>query len=127
MTRTVYDDVGYDAPYPAYQVTYNIPTSTPVYFSVSIAANANLPADISDQIKAAITAAFVGSDGGARARIGSTIYASRYYCGIAALSPLVGILSLTVDDAPSPVATSLQIGIDQVPTLDPANIVVTIV
>jgi hypothetical protein len=47
--------------------------------------NAAIPDDALSQIQTAIIAAFAGADGGARAKIGSTVYASRYYAPVMAL------------------------------------------
>jgi hypothetical protein len=94
---TVYDDSsGYTPPFPAYTVLYETPKSLPILFSVNILENAQVPADIVDQIKAALIGAFAGSDGGARARIGTTIYASRYYQSLFSLGSWMKIINVQV-------------------------------
>jgi hypothetical protein len=94
-TVTVYD-TSYDVPQPSYVVKFQRPSSMPIIFAVNIVNNVLVPADAAQQIQNAIIAAFSGSDGGARARIGSTIYASRYYAAVAALGPWVQIISILV-------------------------------
>jgi hypothetical protein len=98
-----------------------------VYFAVSITNNPALPANITALIKQAVQDAFNGVDGGSRARIGSTLVSGRYYSGVNATDSNVEILSIFLGTAASPTGTSLAVGIDQRPTLDPANITVTLV
>lgn len=126
-TSYVISDTSYSYPYPSNTYKYNIPTSTPIYFSVNLVNNSNLPSDIITQVKTAIINAFNGADGGTRARIGSEIFASRYYAGIASLSQYVAILSLFVGSSLSPSTTTVTMGIDQAPTIDASNIQVTLV
>jgi len=124
---TVSDTINYSYPYPTQTITYNIPTSTPIYFSVSLVNNPNLPSDIITQVKDVIISAFNGADGGSRARIGSEIFASRFYAGIASLSQYAAILSLFVGASLSPSTTTVALGIDQAPTIQASNITVTLV
>ncbi len=121
-------DTSYEAPYPTYNVTFLVPTSTPVYFAVQIQNNASLPSDIVTLVQNAIVESFSGQDGGPRARINQTTMAGRYYANIAAvdsnvqlLSVLLGLSSTTVNE------TSITFGIDQLPTIDASNITVTLV
>lgn len=96
-STTVYDNnSGYSAPIPSYTVTYQTPTPTPILFAVSLANNALVPADAATQVQNAIINAFAGADGGPRARIGSFIFASRFYSPVAALGPWVEIRSILV-------------------------------
>lgn len=127
-TLTVVDsNSGYSPPLPSYQVTFEIPPPLAICFSVNIANSAQVPANAVALIQAAIVNAFSGGDGGPRARIGSTIYATRFIQPIAALGPWVQIISLLVGTG-SPPATlnDVVVQINQVPTLNPANIVVTL-
>lgn len=126
-TYTITDSSGGVTPYPTYLVKWVTPASLPVYFKVNIVNNPALPSNITTYIKQAIVDAFNGADGGARARIGSTLFAGRYYSGVTATDANVEILSIFLGAAASPTGTSLAVGIDQRPTLDPANIVVTLV
>ncbi|WP_048996451.1 baseplate J/gp47 family protein [Burkholderia multivorans] len=123
---TVTDTSGYNIPYPTYTVKYQIAAPLPILFAVQIANNANLPADIVTQVQNAIISAFAGGDGGPRARIGSTIFASRFYSPVAALGVNVSILSILIGTTAAN-QTSVQVGIDQVPTVTAANISVTLV
>lgn len=128
-TTYVYTDTSLGIPpYPSYTVKWVTPTAVPIYFAVSLANNTALPSNIVTLVKNAIIAAFTGADGGIRARIGSTLYASRYYAGISAIDPQnVDILSVFLGQTASPTGTSTSLGIDQLPTLDASNITVTLV
>jgi hypothetical protein len=87
-------------PYPPpgipYTVTYETPTDETVFFAVTIANSTLVPANAATLIQNAIIAAFSGEDGGSRAQMSSTILASRYYCGIAALGSWAQITALTM-------------------------------
>ena len=121
------DNSGYAIPYPTYSVKFTIPTGLPIFFAVSIADSAAVPADAAEQIKAAIIAAFAGNDGGPRARIGGTIFASRYYAPVALLGAWAQIVSIKIGLTSSPASDDLTVNIDQVPTIDAADIAVTLV
>ncbi|WP_321945833.1 baseplate J/gp47 family protein [Paraburkholderia sp. J10-1] len=121
-TYTVYD-TSYDPPQPQYTIKWVTPAPVQCFFAVTIQANDQLPADITQRIQQAIVAAFNGEDGGIAARIGSTTYAGRYYAGVAATDPNVNIFSIALGTDPMSVTqTSLAFGIDQYPTLDPSNV-----
>lgn len=87
---------GYIPPYPSYAVSYEIPDALDIVFAVDILDSVLVPADAADQIKAAIIAAFSGSDGGARARIGTTVLASRYYAPVILLGSWVQLVSIKI-------------------------------
>lgn len=123
---TVYDD-NYIDPKPAYAVTWQTPTAVPIYFSVQIEDNPSLPGNIISLVQTAIINAFNGDDGGARARIGSTIYAGRYYAPVFNTNSNVNIQSITLGVTSPGTSTSATMGIDQRPTLDASNITVTLV
>lgn len=112
-------------PYPQYKVTWNTPAELPIYITVNLASNTGLPSDIVARTQAAVIAAFNGADDGTRARIGSQLYAGRYYAGVSAISANVEVYSITMGIAASPAGTAVLCGIDQRPTLTAANIVVT--
>lgn len=124
---TVYDDVNYVQPYPDYEIKWQTPTAVNVYVKVELADNNFMPSDISVRVQSAVLAAFNGEDGGTRARIGSTIYAGRYYAGVTAIDPEnVDIYGITLSRDGTTFSTSLSFGIDEVPTLDTSNITVTL-
>lgn len=124
-TEVIVTDDSYSYPQPQYTVKFQRPDITPVLFLVRIAQNSALPANISALIKAAIIAAFSGADGGSRARIGGTIFASRFYGGISRLSPVVEILEVLIGiDTPN--LNAVTLGIDQAPTVSNADITVLI-
>jgi len=87
---------GYSPPFPSYNVTFEIPPPLPILFAVSIANGPQVPSNAIVLVQNAIIAAFAGADGGPRARIGSTIYASRFTAPIAALGSWALIISLRI-------------------------------
>ncbi|CUJ00158.1 baseplate J/gp47 family protein [Achromobacter aegrifaciens] len=123
---TVEDRDGYAYPYPSYLVKWETPAALPVLFAVQLANNPALPADIVALTKQAIVDAFNGADGGQRARIGSTIYASRFYAPVSLLSPSVSILSLQLGTT-TPTSPSLTVPINRRPTITAGDISVTLV
>lgn len=123
---TIEDKEGYSYPYPSYVVRWETPDALPILFAVQIAANPSLPSDIVSLVKAAIIDAFNGVDGGQRARIGSVIYASRYYAPVGAISSNISILSLLVGTS-SATQPSVAVPINRRPTLSASNISVTLV
>lgn len=105
-TVTVLDsNSGYTPPFPAYLVSFEIPNPLPILFAVTIANGPQVPSDAATQIQNAIISAFAGGDGGPRARIGTELYASRFYTPVAALGSWVQIVSIEVGCATAPSAT----------------------
>lgn len=96
---------GYVPPYPSYSVSYAVPQPLAVLFDVRIAKSPQVPSNAAALVQAAIVAAFAGLDGGARATIGSTLYASRYYAPVAALGSWARIERLEVGSLNVPAAS----------------------
>jgi hypothetical protein len=124
-TVTVYDTT-YSAPQPAYPITFQIPTPTDVKFAISIANSAAVPSDAATQVQNAIISAFAGGDGGARAQMGSTIYASRFYAPIAALGPWAQIVLIQIGTTTAN-ANSVTLNINLEPVVSASDITVTFV
>jgi hypothetical protein len=117
----------YVPPYPTYSITFEIPAALPVLFSVQIANGADVPSDAAVQIRNAIVSAFAGGDGGSRAQIGSTIYASRFITPVSALGSWVRIVSLGVGSPNAPDAefmASIATNVLTVSTIGSGTIVV---
>lgn len=121
-TVSVSDYLNYSAPYPSYPVSWHTPTATPIYFAVTIANTPAVPSDALVQIQGAIMQAFSGADGGSRARIGSKLYASRYYGIIGNLGAWAQIVEVLIGTASPPTGFSVQVQIDQVPTIAAGNV-----
>jgi preprotein translocase subunit SecY len=124
-TSVVVTDTSYTSPHPSYTIKFNRPSMLPVLFAVSIVSSPSLPSDIVDQIKAAIISRFNGQDGTSRERIAGIIYASRYYSAVASLGN-IAIISILIGTI-TPILPSINIGIDQMPTLTESDIAVTLV
>ena len=125
-TKTVVDNSNYNYPYPAYQVSFETPSALPILFAITIINNSTLPSNIISLVQAAIIARFKGTDSvGTPERIGSTVFASRYYDAIAAVASNVYVSGILIGTS-SPTAQTIQVGIDQAPTISASNIAVTI-
>lgn len=120
------DNSGYQPPYPTYTIKFTIPAPTAVLFEVTIADSTSVPADAEDLVRAAIITAFSGSDGGSRARIGATIYASRFYAPVANLGPWAQLISIKIGTVTATL-DELLLDIDEVPTINASDITVTLV
>lgn len=83
-------------PLPQYTVLFDYATQIPMAVSVQIQKNSNLASNITSLIQNAVLAAFAGTDGGPAVAIGSDIFGSRFYNGVAATDPNCRILSIQV-------------------------------
>jgi hypothetical protein len=85
-TITVTDpSPSYSPPAPTYSVVFEIPPAVSFFVLVTITNDAAVPSNALTLIQNAVIAAFAGADGGSRARIGSIVYAARFYGPVAAL------------------------------------------
>ena len=99
------DQSGYTPPFPAYTVKFERPDFVTVVFSVTLANNASVPANVNDLVQAAIVSAFAGEDGGERARIGSNLFASRFYNAVSMLGTWAQIVTIKLGCSNVPSAT----------------------
>lgn len=125
-TVVVQDTEGYSFPYPQYNITFNRPDALPILFAVQLANNPSLPSDIIALTKAAIISTFTGANGAQRARMGGLIFASNYYAAVASLGTSVSIIQIKVGTVTATL-DQVPVGIDQTPTIDPADISVTLI
>lgn len=93
---------GYATPYPSYSVSFTRPTYLATIMAVTIPNTTAVPADALAQIQTAVASAFAGTDGGERVRIGATLFASRFYAGIAALGSWAKVISVEIGSSNSP-------------------------
>jgi hypothetical protein len=101
----VYDDnAGYSPPYPSYVITYQIAAPQTFAMNVTIVNTTHVPSTAPTLIRNAIMAAWAGIDGGPRARIASTVFASRYYASVAALGYWVQLVSIKLGSTGGPQA-----------------------
>lgn len=127
-TVTVTDNSGYNPPAPTYQVKFQRPSDLPIYFAVTVQNLSSTPnSTVATQIKNAIISAFSGGDGGTRARIASLILATRYVAPIVNNGSLIALLSVFVGKTPSPTGLSVQVEIDEHPSIAAGNITVSFV
>lgn len=126
VSETVTDDSGYNIPVPSYAVSFINPIATPIFFGVTLATSALLPADIVTLVQQAIIAQFTGqTPGSLRERIAAQVLASRYFGPVQAIGNEVSILTITIGFNSGVGNASVQMGIDQEPTIIAGNIAVT--
>lgn len=123
---TITDNSGYAYPQPTYVMTWKTLNPQAMKFLVQIASDPNLPVNVVALVQAAVAGAFVGADGGLRARVGALLLASRYYAPIAGAVPNASVLSILLGPV-SPTLTSYLVGIDNEPTLNATDISVVFV
>lgn len=111
---------------PNYTVQFTRATATPVYFLVTLKSSSAVPSTAAQEVQSAIISAFNGDDGGSRARIGGLLFASRFYSAVASLGVWVQIVEITIDTSANPTGFTAQMQINQIPTIDASDIVVTI-
>jgi len=105
-TQTVLDtQAGYVPPLPSYLISFQTAVPQEFVFLVNIAASTAVPSDALQQIQTVIIAAFAGADGGPRARIGSTVYAGRFYGAVAQLGTWAQIISIKIGSTVVPAAS----------------------
>jgi hypothetical protein len=86
-TITVADpNPAYQPPVPTYDITFEIPTALTTIVVVTIANSPQVPSNALTLVQNAVISGFLGTDGGSRAKIGSTVFASRYYGDVAGVS-----------------------------------------
>ena len=127
VTQVQVQDTRFFTPAPTYNVQFTKAVDLPIYLIVNLVNTPALPSNTVTLVQNAITGAFTGSDGGKKARIGATVYGSRFYSPIITAIPGVQIIDILVGTAPSPTATSVTPNIDQFPVTDNAHITVNLV
>jgi uncharacterized phage protein gp47/JayE len=119
-------DTDYSYPQPVYVYQFNRPDSLPVKFLITIANTPGLPSNIEDLAKQEVIATLAGTNGAQRARMGGQIFASSYYGPISSISTAVSIIGIKVGTVTANL-DSLNVGIDQEPTVTESDITVVIV
>jgi len=105
-TETVVDNnSGYALPYPTYTVKFQTAIPQTFVFLVTLADTGAVPGDVQTLVSDAIITAFSGADGGSRARIGSSVYASRFYYGVSNLGLWSEIVSIQMGASTAPDAS----------------------
>ncbi|MGC0863480.1 baseplate J/gp47 family protein [Pantoea agglomerans] len=114
---------------PKYTMTWNTPAQTRTRFMIQLENSQSLPSDIVDQVRAAIISAFNGnSDLVPKARIASKVFAGGYYSVLNNIDTAsVNVLSVTVSLDGVNYASSVEYGVDQIPSLDASDISVSLV
>lgn len=119
-TMTVYD-TNYSDPNPAYQVSYQIPAQTPIYFLVTLISNSQLPADVATLVKNAIVAVFPDV-----AKIGATLMVSDFYNAVKNCGPGLDLVYINIGLTSNPTSDTISLSIDKIPTITPSDIIVVL-
>lgn len=114
-------DDRYLEPKPAYQVKFQRPAQTPIYFKVTVKRGAILEAE--QLIKQSILKQFESN----RLKIGATIYAMGFVADLVEKIGKEYLLSVNVGKSTTQFSDHVQIGIDQIPILSENNIKVNLV
>jgi len=105
-TETVLDQTPpYTVPYPSYTVTFETAQAQTFFIQVNLKNTVSVPANALALIQPVVLDAFSGADGGSRARIGSVVFASRFYEGIQALGPWAQIVTIKLGSSVAPTAS----------------------
>lgn len=120
-TTVTVKDNRYQEPKPSYEIKFQRPASLPVYFQVKVKRGADLNAE--QIIKQSIIETFKNS----RLKIGSTIYAMAYIADLVGVIGKEYLLEVKLGQARNQYADTLEVGIDQFPTISVENISVVLV
>lgn len=116
------EDDSYTVPKPTYEIRFMRPNLTPIYFQVKLRTGAIIGS--SELVKSAILNAFNRQS---RRKIGSTLYAIEFVSNVADALPKDHLLDIKIGKSKSSYTDSIELGIDQYPTLTDANISVVFV
>jgi hypothetical protein len=89
---------------PVYTVKYQAAINTPIFFAISLKDSTAVPSNALALIQDALDKAFSGQDGGIVPRIGSEIFASRFYSNVASLGAWAQIITLQIGGINNPSA-----------------------
>ena len=102
---TVYDDSSYYVePFPEYLVKFQRPENLQIAVNVEIVDASIVPSNAESLIQQAIIGAFAGEDDGDKAKIGTDMYASRFYSTVAALGKWAKIEAIKIGSANDPLS-----------------------
>ena len=119
----------YTDPYSGVQDTYNIDRPTDVAVSVKVSVDEAISDEVKQQIKDAIMADYNGETDDESIRIGSSVYASRFYADIARLS-INGLALVSVkvsDDNGSTWNDILTFDMNELPVIEGSTITFEVV
>lgn len=90
---------------PTYPVTWQVATAQTLVMTVTLKNSPAVPSNVLSLVQTAVINAFNGGDGAPVARIGQTVYASRYVCPVAALGNWVQIIKIKLGSNTAPDAS----------------------
>jgi len=108
-------------------ITFNRPSAYAIVFEIDIKDDPLLPGNVIDLVKEAVFSAFNGNNNSERAKIGSTIFASSFYAPISLIDSRIKLIQVQVGHTVPGLANSVDVGIDQFPTLNISDITVNLI
>ena len=96
---------GYNPPPPKYAITFQTAIVQTFVMTVTLINSNAVPSTVAGDVQTAIVNAWNGLDGGPRARIGSIVFASRYYGPVALLGSWVQLVSIKLASDIAPAAS----------------------
>lgn len=118
------DQNGYLPPLPTYQISFQRAKPLTVSIQVMLSSASGKPLDAQAQVQRAVLRSFEGQDGSLRVRLGSSIYASRFYPGIIALGAWANVLEIKVSRDGQNFVDVVTAHIDEIPTTSQEEIMV---
>lgn len=121
-TSAIYNGNG-----PVYGIRYDSCFASDTYFDVTIKNSTLVPSNALTLIQNAIIASFTGANGDPRITIGSYIRAGRFYGTVAQLGAWAEVVSIKTHGLNGPPSDAFQWNINQMPTINPNTITLTLV
>ncbi|ATW45315.1 baseplate J/gp47 family protein [Glaesserella parasuis] len=116
------EDDSYTVPRPVYEIKFMRPNLTPIYFQVKLRTGSVIGS--AELVKSTIKNTF---DKQNRRKIGSTLYAIEFVSDVVNALPKDHLLDIKIGKSKSVYADSIELGIDQYPTLTESNISVVFI
>ncbi|MDO9914383.1 baseplate J/gp47 family protein [Glaesserella parasuis] len=116
------EDDSYTVPRPVYEIKFMRPNLTPIYFQVKLRTDSVIGS--AELVKSTIKNTF---DKQNRRKIGSTLYAIEFVSDVVNALPKDHLLDIKIGKSKSVYADSIELGIDQYPTLTESNISVVFI
>ena len=96
---------GLNPPPPNYQITFQTAIPQKFVMTVTLINSTAVPSTVLTDVQNAVVNAWNGLDGGTRARIGSIVFASRYYGPVSLLGSWVQLVSIKLGSDVAPAAS----------------------
>lgn len=109
-----------------YTYNFNRPTLVPVFFRVEISQSEYLPTGIDALVKTAIIQQFDTDLASDKLGIGDTVYASRFVGAVTSVDEYIDVIDVSVGTVVGTYENLVNLGVDQMPTIEESNITIVI-